>query len=73
LQASLSTTNGQPHFAFWTMAGQTYDIYYSFQLASPSWQFLQRITNAPGGLVNVPVLPNPTAPTCFVRVQWIRN
>jgi hypothetical protein len=69
----VATSMGNPpQFAFPTIAGQTYDIQYSYQLSPPNWQLLQHIASAAGGSQNIPVLPNTTNTQCFLRVLWIR-
>jgi hypothetical protein len=67
-----TSTGNPPQFAFPTIAGQTYDIQYSYQLSPPNWQLLQHIASAAGGMHNIPALPNSTNTQCFLRVLWIR-
>jgi hypothetical protein len=60
----------QPHFSFWSLGGEAYDVLYSPQLNSTNWQVLQSVTNAPGGLITI---SNPPAGTNgFIRVLWKR-
>jgi hypothetical protein len=67
-----TSTGNPPQFAFPTIAGQTYDIQYSYQLSPPNWQLLQHIASASGGTHIIPVLPNSTNQNAFLRVRWIR-
>jgi hypothetical protein len=55
------------------MAGETYEIHYSYELNPPDWQLLERIESAAGGLQSIPAPPNPDAPQCFLRVIWMRG
>jgi hypothetical protein len=66
-----SALSGQTQFSFQSLAGEAYDIQYSYQLAPPDWQPLQHIANAAGGLLTVS--NPPSASQCFIRVVWIRN
>jgi hypothetical protein len=72
LQWMVSGPGDPPDFSFHAMAGETYEIHYSYELSPPDWQLLERIESAAGGMQSIPAPPNPEAPRCFLRVVWMR-
>jgi hypothetical protein len=66
--ASAIFTNSATKFAFQSLAGENYDVQYTFSLSPTDWQLLKHITNASGGLINITNVPSTNQ--CFIRVIW---
>lgn len=68
---SAAFSGGATQFSFQSLAGENYDVQYSYSLSPPDWQLLRHITNAPGGLMNITNAP--ATNQCFIRVIWNRD
>ena len=67
-----TSTGNPPEFAFPTIAGETYEIQYSYQLSPPNWQLFQHFVAVAGEMHIFPTPPTSTNKQCFMRVLWSR-